>query len=384
MPRRLAAAVLTLSLQASAEPVRTLDLTQDFGASPSSVSERQAVYDELTVATCLQGLANRSAPNLYLFYVTSAVKAGLETDKLWFDRLSDPAIGGGILDGRSVEPLSDLDAAITAYTPLISGLAVWDPKVPATVNAAFAAAGADDLLVVSYSSDPESWYQKLSAQFDTKISLVTPTGGSVFLDNQGSESVFGTNRQTSQSAKADAYVWALENYLKPGKRSLHTLNSYMVRRADGSPWLVGGTPGGDNQVQTNLQILRHLLAGTDLWSGPTPQMNGNWTQARRSRSERARPPFFDLLAVALEAPRWRLDPNGQLRIESRIPSQIRKKLVSWGHDVVRIGPWEGSGLAQLLLTLSEDEVGSGGADERKTCLHVGATDPRGEGVALGV
>ena len=174
------------------------------------------------------------------------------------------------------------------------------------------------------------------------------------------------------------------NYLKPGKRSLHTLNSYMVRRADGSPWLVGGTPGGDNQVQTNLQILRHLLAGTDLWSGPTPQMNGNWTQARRSRSERARPPFFDLLAVALEAPRWRLDPNGQLRIESRIPSQIRKKLVSWGHDVVRIGPWEGSGLAQLLLTLSEDEVGSGGADERKTCLHVGATDPRGEGVALGV
>ncbi|MCA9598682.1 MAG: hypothetical protein KC776_35470 [Myxococcales bacterium] len=217
MPRRLAAAVLTLSLQASAEPVRTLDLTQDFGASPSSVSERQAVYDELTVATCLQGLANRSAPNLYLFYVTSAVKAGLETDKLWFDRLSDPAIGGGILDGRSVEPLSDLDAAITAYTPLISGLAVWDPKVPATVNAAFAAAGADDLLVVSYSSDPESWYQKLSAQFDTKISLVTPAGGSVFLDNQGSESVFGTNRQTSQSAKADAYVWALENYLKPGK-----------------------------------------------------------------------------------------------------------------------------------------------------------------------
>ena len=91
-----------------------------------------------------------------------------------------------------------------------------------------------------------------------------------------------------------------------------------------------------------------------------------------------------VLAVALEAPRWRLDPNGQLRIESRIPSQIRKKLVSWGHDVVRIGPWEGSGLAQLLLTLSEDEVGSGGADERKTCLHVGATDPRGEGVALGV
>ena len=60
MPRRLAAAVLTLSLQASAEPVRTLDLTQDFGASPSSVSERQAVYDELTVAGMLRELLDKS------------------------------------------------------------------------------------------------------------------------------------------------------------------------------------------------------------------------------------------------------------------------------------------------------------------------------------
>ncbi|MEZ4651039.1 MAG: gamma-glutamyltransferase [Candidatus Eisenbacteria bacterium] len=205
------------------------------------------------------------------------------------------------------------------------------------------------------------------------------------------------------------------NFLEPGKRSLHTLNSYMVRPkdgatalghgglavgapghgglaggvpghdapghggfADGLSRLVGGTPGGDNQVQTNLQILRHLLAGTDLWTGPTPQMKGNWTQARRARSERARPPIFDLLAVALEAPRWRLDPSGQLRIESRIPSQVRKKLTTWGHDVVRIGPWEGSGLAQLILTLPEARANA------QPSVHVGATDPRGEGVALGV
>jgi MYXO-CTERM domain-containing protein len=222
MARRLAGAAIGVAALLSspgvrAEPVRTLDLTKDFGASPGSVSERQSVYDELTLAASLQGLANRSAPNFYLFYVTSAVKAGIETDQLWFDRLSDPAIGGGILDGRSVEALPDLDAAITTYASLISGLAVWDPNVPATVNAAFAAAGADDLLVVSYSSDPNSWYQKLSPKLATKVSLVSSSGGSVFLDNQGSANVFGTSRQTSQSAKADAYVWVLENYLKPGK-----------------------------------------------------------------------------------------------------------------------------------------------------------------------
>ena len=181
------------------------------------------------------------------------------------------------------------------------------------------------------------------------------------------------------------------NTLRPGKRSLHTLNSYMVRLrestppgdgarstptgAHGSPWLVGGTPGGDNQVQTNLQILRHLAAGRDLWAGPAPQRKGAWNQARQARHERPRPSPYDLLSVALESPRWRLDPGGELRIESRMPAEIRKRLRAWGHDVVRIGPWDGSGLAQLLVTLPTSDGG---------ILHVGATDPRGEGLALGV
>lgn len=170
------------------------------------------------------------------------------------------------------------------------------------------------------------------------------------------------------------------NALRPGKRSLHTLNSFLLKlhaSADGraEQTLVGGTPGGDNQVQTNLQVLRHLLAGRDLFAGPPPEVEGKWTQRRRARSDRARPPWFDLLSVALESPRWRHDPDGSVRIEARMPAEIRKRLRHWGHDVVRIGPWEGSGIAQLISTQS---AGAG------AWLHVGATDPRGEGLVLGI
>ena len=34
------------------------------------------------------------------------------------------------------------------------------------------------------------------------------------------------------------------NAIAPGKKTMHTLNCYMLCR-NGRPWVVGGTPGGD-------------------------------------------------------------------------------------------------------------------------------------------
>src|SRR5207302_9607842 len=52
--------------------------------------------------------------------------------------------------------------------------------------------------------------------------------------------------------------WHLEaahpNYLHPGRRVRHTMNPPLVLK-DGALWAVFGTPGADNQVQINLQIL---------------------------------------------------------------------------------------------------------------------------------
>jgi gamma-glutamyltranspeptidase/glutathione hydrolase len=48
------------------------------------------------------------------------------------------------------------------------------------------------------------------------------------------------------------------NVIAPGKRTMHTLNAYMAFR-EGRLLLVGGTPGGDNQPQWNVQTLTRLL-----------------------------------------------------------------------------------------------------------------------------
>jgi gamma-glutamyltranspeptidase / glutathione hydrolase len=156
------------------------------------------------------------------------------------------------------------------------------------------------------------------------------------------------------------------NRLEPGKRPLHTLNSYMILK-DRRPWLIGGTPGADHQVQTNLQVIRHVLGGRVSWSGPGPMRPGKWTQARLAAPA---PPLSELLAEALEAPRWGLESNGDLRTEARLPAEVRRRLRRMGHRVVRVGPWDGSGFVQAIQVLEGD-------------VFLGATDPRGEGVALG-
>ena len=48
------------------------------------------------------------------------------------------------------------------------------------------------------------------------------------------------------------------NVIEGGKRTMHTLNAYMVMRDD-RPYLVGGTPGGDNQIGWNAQVITNVL-----------------------------------------------------------------------------------------------------------------------------
>ena len=48
------------------------------------------------------------------------------------------------------------------------------------------------------------------------------------------------------------------NVIEGGKRTMHTLNAYMVMR-DGRPYLVGGTPGGDRQIAWNAQVISNVL-----------------------------------------------------------------------------------------------------------------------------
>ena len=159
------------------------------------------------------------------------------------------------------------------------------------------------------------------------------------------------------------------NCLQPGKRMRHTMNPVMVFRdgeqADpaGAPKettdskakelvLVCGTPGADTQVQTNLQVITHVLD------------------------------FGMTVAEAVEAPRWRNtqsptestfphDCEDLLHLEDRFDDQVRAALTAKGHKLDIIGSWAGTG-SEVMIQVDPDTGTLGGA-----------ADPRRDGYAIG-
>jgi gamma-glutamyltranspeptidase len=140
------------------------------------------------------------------------------------------------------------------------------------------------------------------------------------------------------------------NALRPGKRVRHTMNPVMV--FDGPDLrLVLGTPGADSQVQTNLQVLSHILD-----FGLDPQ-------------------------EAVEAPRWRHTQDGmesefphrcedRLLMEDRFPTAVRGALADLGHAVQVLGAWEAMGSEQVIQR------------DARTRALLGGSDPRRDGLAL--
>ncbi len=131
------------------------------------------------------------------------------------------------------------------------------------------------------------------------------------------------------------------NRIQPGKRTIHTLNTFMAIRDD-QLVLGGGTPGGDYQVQANLQTLVGAL---------------DWQ--------------LDLQA-ALDMPRWAMLGEGNLAMESRFSAAVSDDLAARGHQIDLGAAWDGN-LARSQVIASLPEGG-----------WVVASDLRGEGVALGI
>lgn len=134
------------------------------------------------------------------------------------------------------------------------------------------------------------------------------------------------------------------NCLAPGKRPLHTLNNYLVHK-DGEPVLIGGTPGAQWQVQTNLQMLVNILD------------------------------FGMNVQEAIEAPRFTMGNQlaaGDLtvRIESRVGQDTVDELRARGHDVDVAGPWEAAGAVQVI---SRDPASG---------IYCGATEVRRAGSSV--
>jgi gamma-glutamyltranspeptidase/glutathione hydrolase len=141
------------------------------------------------------------------------------------------------------------------------------------------------------------------------------------------------------------------NEVRPRRRPLHTLNAWVATDSSGRLAHVGNTPGGDGQVQWNMQLLSHLVD-----HGLDPQ-------------------------EAVSAPRFTVYPGSdantigaapELICESRLGEPVLDALTAVGHRVRRVGPWAAGGGALVVS-----------ADHRLGYL-AGAADPRQDGVALGV
>ena len=142
--------------------------------------------------------------------------------------------------------------------------------------------------------------------------------------------------------------WHLEedhpNCLMPGKRVRHTMNPVIVLK-DCKPVLACGTPGADTQVQTNLQLVTHVLDFE-----MTPQ-------------------------EAVSAPRWRSLQNpmestiphtcsNHLQLETRFSSDTQEGLAQKGHELQLVSDWGGPGSAQMIMVHPESGALIGGSDPR--------------------
>jgi gamma-glutamyltranspeptidase/glutathione hydrolase len=129
------------------------------------------------------------------------------------------------------------------------------------------------------------------------------------------------------------------NVVAPGKRPFHTLSPAMALHPDGSLAAVFGTPGGDGQPQTLVQILTNVLR-----FGMTPQQ-------------------------AVEAARWRVFGRGRLGVEPGVEEGVRAELAKRGHTVTVQPPSAEFGGAQMIV-IHPSGARMTGADPRREAYAV--------------
>jgi gamma-glutamyltranspeptidase len=134
------------------------------------------------------------------------------------------------------------------------------------------------------------------------------------------------------------------NRLAPGKRVRHTMNAPMVFR-DGRLWAVEGTPGADNQVQVNLQVLTSMM---DLDADPQMALEApRWTSAQRGQGAN-----------------WPHEGDGRLTVEASYGADVLAGLERLGHRLNRVGPLEGPCSVQAIRIL-ENGIRMAGSDPRR-------------------
>lgn len=163
-----------------------------------------------------------------------------------------------------------------------------------------------------------SWIQSLFHGFGSGL-LDAKTG--IVLHNRGSLHVLDESHP---------------NVVAPGKRPYHTLTPLLATDLGGALAFTLGTPGGDGQTQSLMQVVNNLLL-----FGMTPQQ-------------------------AIDAPRFRSYPSLRLEVEDRVPASVREQLAGLGHDLAVVSGWTAAfGSVQMILVDGPHGTLVAGADPRR-------------------
>jgi gamma-glutamyltranspeptidase/glutathione hydrolase len=115
---------------------------------------------------------------------------------------------------------------------------------------------------------------------------------------------------------------------------------------DGTLWCVFGTPGADNQVQINLQVLSAMIdfgldpqqaAEMPRWTSNVPGQYANWPH----------------------------DGEDALIIERRFPEAVRSELARRGHPVKTVGDLDGPCSVEIIHRDPASGILLAGSDPRR-------------------
>jgi len=161
------------------------------------------------------------------------------------------------------------------------------------------------------------------------------------------EIVDGTGILLNNRASAFSLIPNHPNLIAPGKRTMHTLNTYLITDTFDLLRYVGNTPGGDNQPQWNMQVICNLL---------------DFKLDVQSAVEHAK--WTDIQTIDEHNIQQHI-----LTIESQAGEEVIRKLRAIGHIVKVIEPFGCSGASQII-------------EVRPDGLRLGGSDPRADGAAM--
>jgi gamma-glutamyltranspeptidase/glutathione hydrolase len=190
---------------------------------------------------------------------------------------------------------------------------------------------------------------------DTTYFCIVDADGSAVSGIQSINSGFGsgvTAGDTGVLLNNRMAYWHLApghaNRLGPGRRVRHTMNAPLVLK-DGVLWAVFGTPGADNQVQVNLQVLTAMI---DLGADPQEAVEApRWTSAQPGQGAN-----------------WPHSGDGTLTVEPGFGEDVLRGLEARGHHLSRVGPLEGACSVQAIRVM-------------RNGVRVAGSDPRRDGWA---